>query len=248
MPCVKDVWDFITAFAPADTAEDWDNVGILVDSGREADRLLVTLDITPPVVAEAKARGCGIIVSHHPVIFSPLRSLQRGGAAYLLAEAGISAVCAHTNLDAAVGGVNDVLAALLGLRGTKPFGGFGRVGSLPAALPPVEVAKLCREKLGAPVRLADANRPVLRVAVAGGSGGSLWQEALREGADALVTGDAGHHDGLDAQGAGLSLIAAGHYETEWPVVPVLAQKLAAHFAAASVEVSRENRAPYIFVN
>ena len=146
---IQTIYEAMTRIAPPELAESWDNPGLLVDCGRPAARALTALDITPAVVEEAKALGCGVIVAHHPVIFSPLKRMDRRDVPFLLAEAGISAICMHTNFDAAEGGVNDILADLFGMREAAPFaGGCGRVGEIdPVAVP--ALAALAQERLGA---------------------------------------------------------------------------------------------------
>lgn len=247
MPTIDEVRDFMLTVAPPELAEEWDNPGLLVRSGSDAKSILVSLDITAAVVDEAAAKGCGLIVAHHPVIFRPLRSIAQGDVVFRLIQAGISALCAHTNLDAAEGGVNDVLAATLQLQKVEPFGGMGRIGHLQKALPPPAFAAFCAQALGGPVQLANAQSPVRRVAVLGGSGGDFVQKAVEAGADCLLTGDAGHHDALDALQAGISLVAAGHYGTERPVVPALAQKLKERFPQSTVWVSEAESPPMAWV-
>ena len=112
MTTVQQVYEGMQRLAPPELAEHWDNPGLLVDCGGAVRRVLVTLDITPEVVAEAAAKQCTVIVAHHPVIFDPLKRLCPADVPYQLVQAGISAICMHTNLDAAEGGVNDVLADL----------------------------------------------------------------------------------------------------------------------------------------
>ena len=116
---LKEIYGYLKELAPLELAEDWDNPGLLVDCGRPVGRVLTCLDITGPVVREAQEKGCDLVVSHHPVIFRPLKALQEGQVPCLLLKAGISAICMHTNLDAAEGGVNDVLAKKLGLLNTE---------------------------------------------------------------------------------------------------------------------------------
>lgn len=247
MPNANDVWNYITSIAPAELAEEWDNVGVLVRAEGDTNKILVTLDITREVVQEAAESGCGIIVAHHPVIFKPVRSVRWDDIVFSLVRANISAVCAHTNLDAAEGGVNDVLAGIFGLEAVEPFAGFGRIGLLPKETTADAIAAQCTQKLAAHVRLAHAGRPVRRLAVLGGAGGSYLQHAAQAGADMIVTGDAGHHEGLDALHAGISLAVAGHYATEWPVVPVLAEKIAARFEGSEILVAHSNKDPYQYL-
>lgn len=247
MPTIKEVAEFMQKIAPQELAEDWDNVGLLVESNAETDKILVCLDITQQVVLEAKQLGCGLIVSHHPVIFSPLRSISMQSPVFTLVENKISAICAHTNLDAADGGVNDVLAELLGLENCASFAGLGRVGALQEKMPAKELSELCKEQLHTYVQLADAGKFIHKVAVVGGAGGSYWQEAQQAGADCLVTGEASHHNALDALAEGFTLIVAGHYETEWPVTQYLKNQLSNAFTGIQVYISEDNRAPFFLV-
>ena len=131
MPSLTELASYLESIAPAQIAESWDNVGVLVRCAQEVTGVLCALDITPATVREARAVGCNAIVSHHPVIFRPLKELRQDDVPALLVREGVSAVCMHTNLDKAQGGVNDVLAQALGLRDTEPFAagndGSGRV-------------------------------------------------------------------------------------------------------------------------
>ena len=132
MTTVQQIYEEMQRIAPLALAESWDNPGLLVDCGGEVSRVLVTLDITPEVVEEAARKGCGLIVSHHPVIFSPLKKLGGQDVAFQLVKNGISAICMHTNLDAAPGGVNDTLCDILGIaaEGRESFAeGCGRIGT-----------------------------------------------------------------------------------------------------------------------
>ena len=131
MATTNDIYAEMQRYAPLELAESWDNPGLLVDCDREVSRVLVTLDITPEVVEEAAAGGCELIVSHHPVIFSPLKKLTPRDVSFQLVQKGISAICMHTNLDAAEGGVNEVLAGIFGMRDWEVFAdGCGRVGEV----------------------------------------------------------------------------------------------------------------------
>lgn len=240
---LQQICRFMEQWAPPALAEEWDNPGLLVDAGSLVRRVLVTLDITPAVVEEAHRLGCQLVVSHHPVIFKPVRRLQSADAAFLLARYGISALCAHTNLDAAEGGVNDVLAGLLELEDVQPLEGLGRVGDRDS-ISPAQLAEQVGKLLNTPVLLADAGLPITRVAVVGGSGGEFFEAAARAGAQCLVTGEASHHHGLDALEQGVSVIVAGHFATEWPIVPEMARRLRQVFGELEVLVSGSNRPPF----
>ena len=131
MTTVQQLYEAMQRIAPLELAGSWDNPGLLVDCGGEVTRVLVTLDITPEVVTEAAAKHCEAIVAHHPVIFDPLKKLGPQDVPFQLVRAGISAICMHTNLDAAAGGVNEVLAGIFGMQDPEPFAeGCGRVGSI----------------------------------------------------------------------------------------------------------------------
>lgn len=240
---LQQICRFMEQWAPPALAEEWDNPGLLVDAGSLVRRVLVTLDITPAVVEEAHRLGCQLVVSHHPVIFKPVRRLQSADAAFLLARYGISALCAHTNLDAAEGGVNYVLAGLLELENVQPLDGLGRVGDRDS-ISPAQLAEQVGKLLNAPVLLADAGLPITRVAVVGGSGGEFFEAAAQAGAQCLVTGEASHHHGLDALEQGVSVIVAGHFATEWPIVPEMARRLRQAFGELEVLVSGSNRPPF----
>lgn len=176
----------------------------------------------------------------------------------MLLQNGISAICMHTNLDAAAGGVNEVLAGIFGMQDPEPFaGGCGRVGSIePITVPQLarkaqqELTARCNAPDAGPavqVKFADTGKPVRRLAVISGAGGSLFEEALAVGADCLLTGEANHHHACDAKRLGLSLIAAGHYATEFPVTAAVAEKLRAALPGVEVLVSTANKDPYTYL-
>ena len=173
-------------------------------------------------------------------------------------EKGISAICMHTNLDAAEGGVNEVLAGIFGMRDWKVFAdGCGRVGEVePITVP--ELARKAQAVLGGrcnrprsgpavQVKFADTGRTVKRLAVISGAGGSMFEDALAVGADCLLTGEANHHAAIDAVRLGLSLVAAGHYATEFPVCAAIADRLRTAFPELEVRVSGENRDPFTYI-
>ena len=258
MTTVRQVYEAMQAIAPLELAEHWDNPGLLVDCGGQMHRVLAALDITPEVVAEAAAKQCEMIVSHHPVIFSPLKKLIPRDISFKLVQKGISAICMHTNLDAAEGGVNEVLAGIFGMRDWEVFAdGCGRVGEVdPIAVP--ELARKAQAVLGGrcnrprsgpavQVKFADTGRTVKRLAVISGAGGSMFEDALAVGADCLLTGEANHHAAIDAVRLGLSLVAAGHYATEFPVCAAIADRLRTAFPELEVRVSGENRDPFTYI-
>ena len=228
---IKDIYDYIDSIAPFSLQAAYDNSGFIVgDINRNVRRVGIALDITGQTLLIAKRLGVDLIVSHHPVLFEPQKSFQSGDMAFELASAGIAALCAHTSLDCAAGGVNDILAELLDIEKPEPFptaefpAGMVRTGFLHMDSGE-ELAAHTGKMLCAPVRYCDGGRSIETVAVCGGAGGSCLKEVIDAGIDAFITGDASHHHFLMAAQCGLTLIAAGHFETENPVVPVLAEKL-----------------------
>lgn len=253
MTTVKEIFDVLQEKAPFELQMSFDNAGFLV--GRRSapvSRVLVALDITGPVIEEAKTSGCQLIVAHHPVIWGGAKTITdetpAGRRLLALVENGIAAICAHTNLDAVEDGVNDALARALGLaevgqlkqdgvdgRG-RPYG-VGRVGTVDEQ-PLFDFAMFVKQTLGSNgLRLVDGGRPVRKVAVGGGSCSSMMGDALALGCDTFVTADVKYDGFLDAKALGLNLIDAGHYPTENVVCPVLRDWLKQAFPALEVSVS-----------
>ena len=238
MATTNDIYAEMQRYAPLELAESWDNPGLLVDCGREVSRVLVTLDITPEVVEEAAAGGCELIVSHHPVIFSPLKKLTPRDVSFQLVQKGISAICMHTNLDAAEGGVNDQLAKALGLTDTIPLNEqkIGRIGTLSCEIPLEQFLHDVVKSLGCRgLRYRSGGRPVRRVAVGGGACGEYIPQALAQGCDTFVTSDLRYNDFLDTQG--LNLIDAGHFPTEDVVCAEVVRRLQKAFPDIRVSKS-----------
>lgn len=229
---IIDIYSRLDSFCPTHLSCDWDNDGImcLPDRNASTDKVLLTLDITNGAVEYAKEIGAGLIISHHPLVFSPLRRLSQsdlvGGKLLKLAKNNIAAMSFHTRLDAAIGGVNDALAKCLGVLDTSPFGEdgemIGRVGDVDEC-PLSEFAQKVKRSLNAPcVSVAGAGKSVHRVAVLGGAGKDFVNSAIAVGADTFVTGEMGYNALVDARDAGLNVILAGHYYTERPVLDTLA--------------------------
>ena len=235
-PTVKEIYDFIDSFAPFNAQCEWDNSGIIVgESNKTVKKIAVVLDITPEAVKAAAEMNADLIISHHPVIFRAVKRFTDNDPAFLLAKLGISAICAHTSLDIAKGGVNDALAATLGFKNACPLAESGEASMVRFAeineTSANELAKLCAKKLSTGVRLADCGNKIKKVALCGGGGVDFIEEVKNAGCDAYITGDVSHHEFLDAKAIGLTLIAAGHFETENPVVAVIAQKIKENFEA-----------------
>ncbi len=239
---VIDVYKYIDSFAPFSTQMSFDNSGLLIgDPEAEVTAVTVALDITPQVMDEARATGAQLVVSHHPIVFDPLKSVMRGGLAYRAVESGLSMICAHTNLDIADGGVNDCLAAAMELVNVRKLGDDSllRMGELPKVLYPDVFPAYVAEKLGcAAVKFTPTERMIKTVALCGGSGGGEWQTAMEAGADAYVTANIKHNIFLDARRAGFFIADAGHFCTENVVIKPLANRLAKEFPDVVVLVAQ----------
>ena len=236
---------FAQQIAPFESAAEWDNVGLLVGSpDREIDRVLLALDITPDVVREAHEIGARLIVSHHPVIFSPLHTLDPDQAEYLLAKYDIAALCLHTNLDRAEQGVNTALGAALGLKNTTLYPEDYLLVGEPAEPCSAEAfAAFVKEKLHAPsVRFTEGE--VTRVAVSSGGGGEGVELAAKYGFDAFVTGELKHHQYLYAKQHRIAAFDAGHFSTEDVVIAPLRDLFAAKFPEVDFIISKTNPCPY----
>ena len=247
------IMNALERIAPRRLAEDWDNPGLLVGSfAQRVERILIALDVDDAVTQEAIDRRADMIVAHHPAIFRGMKQLRTdlplGKRLATLLTHGIAVAAAHTNLDVARGGVNDVLAERLGLEKLSSFvitaqedgvtESLGRIGTLPAPASIEDFARMVKARLGiSHVRLAAAAaRPVRRVAVCGGAGADFIDDAVRRGADVYVTGDVKYHDAQRAVEQGLHIIDAGHYGTESPVLPVLAAALRTELAPERDEI------------
>lgn len=227
--------DFIAAMeqiAPPSLAEDWDNAGLVVGTEQKSVKnVLVALDCTTAVADEAKARGCELVVAHHPLLFHSAKKLLPDdpdtAAVFRLIRNGVGLYSAHTNLDAAEGGVNDVLAGLFGIVSAEPFlDGMGRVGLLQRACTLDELVSQVNALLNTSARFTgDPETAVATLAVLGGAGGDAIRAAKAAGADALLTGEIRHHEAWIANEIGLSVIVAGHYETENVVLLPLIRRL-----------------------
>ena len=244
MAKVKDFYGYLNSIAPFETQEDWDNSGMLVgDMDAEVKKVAVVLDITHEEIKKAKAIGADLIISHHAVIFNPIKSVTRGSVPYELVASSINALCCHTPLDIADGGTNDSLAELLGIEVTRTEDPILRLGTVESTTAENLAGKIAKT-LNTKVRYADAGRKIEKIAICTGAGCSLIEAAGE--IDAFITGDASHHNFLDCIQAGITLIAAGHYETEIVVVPVLVKKLQAQFPDIEIiDIKQENPIKFI---
>lgn len=217
---ISEIIDAIEQVAPLDMAEAWDNCGLQVGSSNvECKAAFLTLDVTPDVVTAAKKCGANLIISHHPLIFNPIRNVtDQSAVGKLICDAianGITIYASHTPFDIAVGGINDYLAESLQLHGVAALTetGMGRVGDLEQSITADKFVELVKEKLGLKSVRTSAKMPAIvnRVALCGGSGGSLIEQAVKSSADVYVTGDVKYNNFVDNQ---IPIIDVGHFESE----------------------------------
>lgn len=252
MTTVNDILQYLNTVAPPHMKAQWDNVGLLCGSeSQPVKKILVALDPFEHVCREAVEIGADLLVTHHPLIFVAPNAITDdtsvGRSVMTLIRNNISAINAHTNLDCAPGGVNDVLAAKLGLTDTEVLlydgSDFGllRMGNVEEQSL-ADFAANVKAALSCPgLRLVDGGRSVSKVAVGGGACGDEVREAYNAGCDTFVTADVKYNQFWDAKELGINLIDAGHFHTENPIVAVLAEKLRASFPEITVEASKSHR-------
>ena len=253
---VREIYEYLDSIAPFKTAVH-DNVGLLTGGmDREVKRICTCLDITNPIIDEAVKEGADLIISHHPVIFDPLRSIHPESPVYKLVHNDISAIAMHTNFDMAEGGVGDALLELLGfeavdgdLEPVHPDGlGFGSVCDLDFSFTAKALAEHCKKALDlGGVRYTPIDREIRRVAVCSGAGGSTMQLAIDRGCDALITGDIKHNVWIDAINNNFVLIDAGHFGTEKCASHRLAALLSRRFLELTVFTAEKDIEPCAYI-
>lgn len=231
---IADVVEIIEAFAPLSTQEAWDNSGLNVGSAqRELTGIVVSFDCTPEVIDYAIENGCNLIVTHHPLIFRPLKALNPDGdlvqsMVCKLVKHDISIYCTHTPADKAAEGVNAVFASKVGLANCEILddeSGIGLIGELPEAMSETAFAEHLKSAFGLPYIKASQpqGKTIKRVAICGGSGSSFISLAKAKGADAYVTGDLSYHYFFTQDGP--MLFDIGHYESEVGIIDILFSKI-----------------------
>jgi len=242
-----EVYDYLNTVAPFRTQDSFDNSGLLIGSrDTEIYRMAVCLDITNDVIDECERVGAQIIVSHHPVIFNKIRHLNDGDPVYRLIKNGMTAICQHTPLDMARGGISDVMYELMGFGDPKNSPvlhqiypdkniGYGRIAYLDFEISADGLAETAKNAFSCKgVKYCDGGKSIKTVAVCGGAGNDEVYRCIDMGIDAIITGDVKHHAFVDAYNAGVTVIDAGHYATENIIVSKLIQKLAAKFPEIEV--------------
>lgn len=245
---IQNVYDFLNEKAPFNTAAQWDNTGLSVGSlDKAVTKIILSLDVTKGVIETAQNVGAELLITHHPLIFNPVKRIPCDSVLYKAVNSGITFISSHTCLDKADGGVNDCLKKAVGIINdyASQFDEFFKVGFLEKPMMPNEFAAYLKTALGGSVRYCDAKKPIKKVAFCSGSGGEYAEFSRAEGADALLTGDASHHEFLEALDCGVSLFAAGHFETEIVVIDYLYNILTEKFGSEIEIIKAEECSPII---
>ena len=246
---VKELYARLDEYIPEYLREEWDNDGIMcsADTAAEVKRVLVALDATESVIDYAIEGEFDLIITHHPLIFKPLASVTDDShiarKVIKLIESGISVLSFHTRADKVEGGVNDILADLVGVFDTHPFGegGIGRMGEIEEEMSLEDFAATVKLSLGADsVRFADAYNPVKRVALVGGDGKDFVKDAALHGADTYLSGRISYNIMEEAMEMGINLIEAGHFYTEHPVCSYFAELVAKIDSGIFTEIANSN--------
>lgn len=237
---VKEIAELIENFAPTNLAYSWDNVGLLVgDNEKNVNRVLVALDTNLSTVQEAIAHKCDMIISHHPILFGGIKrinySTNDGKLLEQLIKNDITTYAAHTNMDTAKHGINARLAEMFELSDVKILEyhtedtsvGLGRYGILNTSMTFEELCDITKKKLNTPcIRVAgDMHKKIKALCVASGSCSESIETALKNGCDAVITGDMKYHDMIDYYEKGICIIDAGHYPTEFIVTDIFEEIL-----------------------
>lgn len=253
---VIELYKYLDSAIPPALSCDWDNDGLMCcsDPDREVKKVLVALDITERVVKYAIDGGFDVILSHHPMIFKKLGSIDpslgTARKAIELIKNGISAMSFHTRLDALQGGVNDTLCKKLGVRNAVPFGPegetIGRIGMLDAPMTPEEISARIKNELGAPIVLvSDCGKAAHKVAVLGGDGKDFVSAAIKAGADTYISGRISYNMMAEAPEMGINLIEAGHFFTENPICEMLARLTKTFTPTAETEIFCSNEIKFL---
>lgn len=242
MPKLNDIFSIMEEIAPPRYASDWDSIGLQTgDPFAEAKGIMIALDPSIDAVEEAAAKGLNLLITHHPLFFSEIKSIDLSKPIGKIVKAAIkldvTIFSAHTNLDAARGGVSDMLADALGIKDLSPLQatknaddelvGIGRIGTFTNRPSLADVVNSLKKQLGLDtVRvIGDMDKAIERVALCGGSGGSLIDDASQMKADLYISGDISYHRARDAEDLGLAIIDIGHFSSEKCLIDGLAKKL-----------------------
>ncbi len=228
---VQNIFDFLNKRFPCNTACDFDNVGILVgNKDNKVTKALIVLDCTMQAIEDAVNSGCELIITHHPVIFDPLKNVLKGSIVYELIKNNISVISMHTNLDQGENGVTDTLCDILNPISKEVFIGCDGFIIRKCTVSPIssdDLAEKLKIKLGGMVKYVPTDKQIEKILVCSGSGGNFVKDAI--GFDALITADVKHNHFLEAQLYNIALFDAGHFNTENIIIEPLKEILSEEF-------------------
>ncbi|MEE0839896.1 MAG: Nif3-like dinuclear metal center hexameric protein [Acutalibacteraceae bacterium] len=230
---IEKIYEFLNKKFPVNTAADFDNCGFLIgDKTADVKSAVLALDCTLSAVDTAIKTGSKLIITHHPVIFSGVKNIQKGDITHTLIENSISVISMHTNLDIGENGVNDALCNALELNSITPIctddGFIIRKGELSKACESDDFAAFIGKKLNTHIKYV-GTKEIKTVAVCSGSGGEFLYDAIKNGCDALVTSEVKHHLFIEAQHLGIAVFDAGHFPTEDVIIEPLCSMLSKEF-------------------
>lgn len=250
---VKEISDYIDTIAPYNTKCDWDNCGIIVGKpSADVSKIGFCLDLTEETLKQAVRQNVDLMITHHPAIFHAQKNFTDSDLVFRAALKGINIISAHTCFDCAKGGVNDVLCDILQLKNVTEIESeectvpMLRMGTLQKEMTAQELAHYICEKLDTTVRLVSQIGNIKKAAVCGGAGMSFLDDVIEAGADAYITGDISHHEMLEAKEKGLCVIAAGHFETEYPAIKAFMGYIQKEFPEAKCVLLKQSN-PVEFV-
>jgi len=261
MPKIRDIYSTINAAFPFSEAESWDNSGLLVENDKEISKILVSLDATCEIVLEAIEKGADLIITHHPVIFNPLKSLSLSNPSVMALKNNIGIISAHTNYDVGYLSADSMFSELLAecmhfreegilditQENPQPHG-FGRYGRLSKPLSALEFAELLKQSLKCDcLRYTDSGRLIRKVAFCCGGGSEYISKAVDDGFDAYITSDVKHSAFIDANNNSLSLFAPTHYQMEKPAMKNMTDFIKSHFADCEVLESEKESEPSLII-
>ncbi len=246
---VKEIFEFLNRKYPIDTACSFDNVGILAGNPEaEVTKAIITLDCTMDTVKKAVENNCELIITHHPIIFEPLKSVLKGSIIYDVVKNNLTVISMHTNLDVGLGGVNDSLCeAVFGCCGEKVIAADGYALNK-CSISPTSAeafAKALKDTLGGSIKYTAPDTEISNVLVCSGSGGGYLYEAKAQNCDALLTADIKHNVFLDAERLGIALFDAGHYNTEDIIVTPLKSLISKEFPEVEFIESHHTAIKYL---
>ncbi len=255
---VKDIYNKLNDMADFSIQENWDNSGLLIGSlEKEVNKVLVCLDIDANVIDIAREKNIDLIITHHPVIFNSIKVIEADNIVYKLIQLNISVISAHTNIDFARGGINDILGELFEIQNPKTLISdilntqdkmIGIVGELEKQITAQEMIENIKEKLNINyIKMSniDLEKNIKKIAICGGAGGDFIENAIKQNCDMYITADLKHNHYIDNIGKDIILIDAGHYNTENVIVPRIKKELEKEFSG--MEVIEYSKQPYMFV-